>query len=110
MHHASYTSLTFVHTICCVQVLFCDVCLFISHNAGVVKKARSSLAIAHDFSRTIDGSKDEVAAAMSHISGKFLQIGHTLSPVNVLSLFKKMLDEVDACFQDENLCFLLRIG
>ncbi|XP_074555847.1 LOW QUALITY PROTEIN: DNA-directed RNA polymerase III subunit 1-like [Curcuma longa] len=70
-----------------------SICPWCGSKNGVVKKARSSLAIAHDFSRTIDGSKDEVAAAMSHISGKFLQIGHTLSPVNVLSLFKKMLDE-----------------
>ncbi|XP_042455743.1 DNA-directed RNA polymerase III subunit 1-like isoform X4 [Zingiber officinale] len=70
-----------------------DIDLPIALRKGVIKKARSSLAIAHDFSRTIDGSKDEVAAAMSHISGKVLQIGHTLSPVNVFSLFKKMLDE-----------------
>lgn len=91
-------------------VLFRDACLFISYNAGVVKKAKSSLAIAHDLSRTIDGSKDEVIAAMSHISSKSLQIAHILSPVIVLSLFKKMLNEVDAYFQDENLCFLLKIG
>lgn len=90
---------------CYVQVLFCDACLFISHNAGVVKKAKSSLAIAHDFSRTIDGSKDEVIAAMSHISSKSLQIAHILSPIIVLFLFKKMLDEVDTYFQDENMLF-----
>ncbi|XP_042460979.1 DNA-directed RNA polymerase III subunit 1-like isoform X1 [Zingiber officinale] len=70
-----------------------SICPWCGSKNGVVKKARSSLAIAHDFSRTIDGSRDEVAAAMSHISGKVLQIGHTLSPVNVFSLFKKMLDE-----------------
>ncbi|XP_074571423.1 DNA-directed RNA polymerase III subunit 1-like [Curcuma longa] len=70
-----------------------SICPWCGSKNGVVKKAKSSLAIAHDLSRTIDGSKDEVIAAMSHISSKSLQIAHILSPVIVLSLFKKMLNE-----------------
>ncbi|XP_042427158.1 DNA-directed RNA polymerase III subunit 1-like isoform X1 [Zingiber officinale] len=70
-----------------------SICPWCGSKNGVVKKTKSSLAIAHDFSRTIDGSKDEVIAAMSHISSKSLHIAHLLSPIIVLSLFKKMLDE-----------------
>ncbi|CAL9096720.1 unnamed protein product [Musa textilis] len=61
---------------------------------GVVKKARSSFAIAHDFSRSVDDSIEVVRAALSHIKAKSsFQIVHILSPVTVLSLFKRMVDE-----------------
>lgn len=67
----------------------------------MVKKARSSFAIAHDFSRSVDESIEVVRAALSHIKAKSsFQIVHVLSPVTVLSLFKRMVDEVNASFND----------
>ncbi|THU68025.1 hypothetical protein C4D60_Mb05t30900 [Musa balbisiana] len=71
---------------------FCSV--FFLLNNGVVKKARASFAIAHDFSRSVDESIEVVRAALSHIKAKSsFQIVHVLSPVTVLSLFKRMVDQ-----------------
>ncbi|XP_064966340.1 DNA-directed RNA polymerase III subunit 1-like isoform X2 [Musa acuminata AAA Group] len=71
-----------------------SICPWCGSRNGVVKKARSSFAIAHDFSRSVDESIEVVRAALSHIKAKSsFQIVHVLSPVTVLSLFKRMVDE-----------------
>ncbi|WOL00292.1 DNA-directed RNA polymerase III subunit 1 [Canna indica] len=71
-----------------------SVCPWCGSKNGVVKKARASLAIAHDFSRSVDGSIEEVRTALSHIKAKSsFQVVHILSPVTVLSLFKRMPEE-----------------
>ncbi|CAL9754379.1 unnamed protein product [Musa acuminata subsp. burmannicoides] len=71
-----------------------SICPWCGSRNGVVKKARSSFAIAHDFSRSVDESIEVVRAALSHIKAKSsFQIVHVLTPVTVLSLFKRMVDE-----------------
>ncbi|CAL9103829.1 unnamed protein product [Musa acuminata var. zebrina] len=71
-----------------------SICPWCGSRNGVVKKARSSFAIAHDFSRSVDESIEVVRTALSHIKAKSsFQIVHVLTPVTVLSLFKRMVDE-----------------
>ncbi|KAJ8503700.1 hypothetical protein OPV22_004586 [Ensete ventricosum] len=71
-----------------------SICPWCGSRNGVVKKARSSFAIAHDFSRSVDESIEVVRAALSHIKAKSsFQVVYILSPVTVLSLFKRMVDE-----------------
>lgn len=63
----------------------------------MVKKARGPLAIVQDFGKMLDKGSDECRAALSHLRGnQSSQVLHVLTPLTVLSLFKKMLDEVDA--------------
>lgn len=69
-------------------------CLRCGYINGVVKKARLAVAIVHDFAKTVDRSVEECHSALSHMKEKTsYQPVHVLSPVTVLSLFKRMLDE-----------------
>lgn len=64
--------------------------------AGSVKKAVSMLGIIHDRSKLSDGLED-CRSAISHTKESKASINiqsHILNPAKVLSLFKRMLDEV----------------
>lgn len=55
------------------------------------------LVIVHDCSKTLDGSAEELRSALSHKKEKLAITSiHTLDPATVLSLFRRMIDEVDA--------------
>ena len=64
--------------------------------AGSVKKVVSTLGIIHDRSKLSDGL-EECRSAISHTKESRASIhmqSHILNPARVLSLFKRMLDEV----------------
>lgn len=63
---------------------------------GMVKKATGSLGVIHDRSKIIDNSLEECRAAISHTKEfkASINVANILNPDRVLSLFKKMLDEV----------------
>ena len=65
----------------------------------MAKKGRVGLVIVHDCSKTLDGSTEELRAALKHKKEKLaITSVHTLDPATVLSLFRRMTDEVDATF------------
>lgn len=71
----------------------CSRCGYIN---GMVKKAVNSIGIVHDRSRITDGSLEECKSAISHTkeSKASFNLINNLNPIRVLSLLKKMLDEV----------------
>lgn len=66
--------------------------------SGMVKKAtgNSTLGVNVDRSPNVDNSLEECRSAISHTkeSRASISMGNMLNPDRVLSLFKKMLDEV----------------
>jgi DNA-directed RNA polymerase III subunit RPC1 len=65
----------------------------------VAKKGPKGLVIVHDCSKTLDGSTEELRSALSHKKEKLIITSiHILDPATVLSLFRRMTDEVDATF------------
>lgn len=67
---------------------FCD--------TGSVKKAVSAIRIIHDRSKCNDSSVEEYQSALSHTREPRAAINSdTLDPLQVLSLFRSMHDEVD---------------
>ncbi|XP_058109982.1 DNA-directed RNA polymerase III subunit 1 isoform X4 [Magnolia sinica] len=70
-------------------------CLHCGYINGAVKKAGSILAVAHDLSKVPNGNFDECRSAISHTkeANANFHIVNVLTPVKVLALFKKMLDE-----------------
>ena len=64
-----------------------------------MKKAVSVLGIIHDRSKIADGSLEECSSAISHTkeSKASFSVVDILNPVKVLSLFKRMMDEVYFC-------------
>ncbi|XP_073009025.1 DNA-directed RNA polymerase III subunit 1 isoform X1 [Typha latifolia] len=69
-------------------------CPWCGYVNGVTKKAKSQLAIAQDFPKASDRSIEEFRSALSHKKDKVsFHVVHLLSPVKVLALFRRMLDE-----------------
>jgi hypothetical protein len=65
----------------------------------VAKKGRQGLVILHDCSKILDGSTEELRSALLHKKEKLsIASVHILDPATVLSLFKRVTDEVDATF------------
>ncbi|XP_020113844.1 DNA-directed RNA polymerase III subunit 1 isoform X2 [Ananas comosus] len=61
---------------------------------GVVKKARTGLAIAQHFTKSVDESAEEIRSALSHKKDKqSFQAAHVITPGAAFALFKRMLDE-----------------
>lgn len=67
---------------------------FVDGHAGTVKK-KAPLSIIHDFSKGLDINVDEVRKALSHKRDKFSCTPlPVIDPLKVLSLFRRMADEV----------------
>lgn len=65
--------------------------------SGMVKKAISMLGIIHDRSKINGGSLEEFRSAISHTKESKSSINpatYIINPVEVLSLFRRMSDEV----------------
>jgi hypothetical protein len=74
-------------------------CVSLVGSTGVAKKGRAGLIILHDCSKTLDGSTEELRDALSHKKEKLsISAVRMLDPAIVLSLFKRMTDEVDPIF------------
>ena len=68
----------------------------------MVKKATGMLGIFHDRSKIIDDSLEECRSAISHTkeSNASINMAPLLNPDKILSLFKKMIDEVSIFIGD----------
>jgi hypothetical protein len=68
-------------------------------NTGVVKKGRAGLIVVHDCSKVLDGHTEELKNALQNkkekVSANSVRV---LDPATVLSLFRRMTDEVGANF------------
>lgn len=72
-------------------------CLRCGFENGTVKKAPKgplcALGISHEFNRTSDKSIEECRSALPDTKGKAIHVHTVISPLTVLSLFKRMPDE-----------------
>ena len=77
-------------------------------DTGSVKKVVSTLKIIHDRSKCNDSSVEEFQSAVSHTRESRATNNmdtHILNPFQALSLFKRMLDEVDIFIHVDFFCF-----
>ncbi|VAH84342.1 unnamed protein product [Triticum turgidum subsp. durum] len=88
---------------------------------ALMKKVRDKCKLSRCPCKSLDGSTEELRSALSHKKEKLAITSiHTLDPATVLSLFRRMIDEVDATlfspyksiyyFQPITDCELLNLG